>query len=147
MEEKTRGWLRDAGALERTTFTGMIAGEERLAALSDAAMFVLPSYSENFGIAVVEAAACGLPVVISDAVNIWHDIRAAGAGLVSACDVDAVAANMIALLEDPGRAREMGARGRRLAADRFSWDGVAAELEAAYRRVLSGAHPGREGEA
>ena len=55
MAEKTRGWLRDAGALDRATFTGMIGGEERLAALSDAAMFVLPSYSENFGIAVAVA--------------------------------------------------------------------------------------------
>ncbi|MEX2453579.1 MAG: glycosyltransferase [Rhodospirillaceae bacterium] len=138
MEDKTRGWLREAGALERTSFTGMISGEERLAALADAAMFVLPSYSENFGIAVAEASACGLPVVISDAVNICHDVAAAGAGLVSACDADAVAANMIALLADPVRARAMGERGARMVREKFSWDGIAGELEAAYGRVLSG---------
>lgn len=138
MAEKTKGWLAQSGALDRTTFTGMIDGEERLAALADAAMFVLPSYSENFGIAVVEAGACGLPVVISDAVNIWPDVQAADAGLVSRCDVDAVAANIVALLDDPARARRMGENGRRLAAEKFSWDGISAELEAAYGRVLAG---------
>ena len=67
------------------TFTGMLLGEEKLAVLRDAQMFVLSSYSENFGIAVIEAMACGLPVVISDQVNIWREVDAAGAGLVVPC--------------------------------------------------------------
>lgn len=136
MADKTRDWLRAAGALERTTFTGMIDGSERLAALADAAMFVLPSYSENFGIAVTEASACGLPVVISDAVNIWPDIRDADAGLVSAPDVGAVAANIGTLLADPARARQMGENGLRMVREKFSWDRIAEELEAAYRTIL-----------
>lgn len=141
MADKTRGWLREAGALDRTTFTGMIGGDERLAAFADAAMFVLPSYSENFGIAVVEAGACGLPVVISDAVNIWRDIRDAGAGLVSGTDAAAVAANISALLADPAAARRMGENGRRMAREKFSWDGVAGDLEAAYRTILENRAP------
>ncbi len=58
----------------------MLLGEEKLAALRDARMFVLSSYSENFGLAVIEAMACGLPVVISDRVNIWREVAAAGPG-------------------------------------------------------------------
>ena len=138
MAEKMRGWLSDANALERATFTGMIVGEERLGALADATMFVLPSYSENFGIAVTEAMACGLPVVISDAVNIWPDIAAADAGLVSPCDVTATARNMMEILDNPGRAATIAENGMRLVRDKYSWDGVMPPLEEAYEHILAG---------
>lgn len=140
MAGKTRGWLADAGALDRTTFTGMITGTEKLAALVDASMFVLPSYSENFGIAVAEAMACGLPVVVSDAVNIWPEVQSAAAGLVGPCDIEATARNMIHVLENPGRAAEMGLNGICLVRDRYSWDGIAPTLEKAYEDVLAGRH-------
>lgn len=138
MADKMRGWLADANALDRTTFTGMIVDEERLGAFADATMFVLPSYSENFGIAVTEAMACNLPVVISDAVNIWPDIQAADAGLVAPCDVDATARNMIEILENPARAATIAKNGVKLVQDRYSWDGVASALEKGYEDVLAG---------
>jgi glycosyltransferase involved in cell wall biosynthesis len=138
MADKTRAWLSEAGALEHATFTGMITGNDKLAALVDAEMFVLPSYSENFGIAVAEAMACGLPVVISDAVNIWPDVEAAGAGLVGPCDADVTARNMIEILQNPGRAAEMAQNGIGLVRDRYSWDGIAPTLEKAYEDVLAG---------
>lgn len=138
MADKTRGWLADAGALDRTTFTGMITGEAKLAALADAAMFVLPSYSENFGIAVAEAMACGLPVVISDAVNIWPAVEAAGAGLVGPTDARVTARHMCEILANPDRAGEMAANGIGLVRDRYSWDGIAPTLEKAYEDVLAG---------
>ena len=144
MAEKTKSWLSQAGALNRTTFTGMIGGDEKLGALVDASMFVLPSYSENFGIAVAEALACGLPVVISDAVNIWPDVKDAGAGLVGPVDADATARNMIEILENPGVAAAMGPAGARLARDRYSWDGIAPALEKAYEDVLAGRTETRE---
>ena len=140
MAEKTRGWLAAAGALDRTTFTGMITGDDKLAALVDASMFVLPSYSENFGIAVAEAMACGLPVVISDAVNIWPEVESAAAGLVGPCDIDITARNIMQILDNPARASEMGANGIRLVRDRYSWDGIAPTLEKAYEDVLAGRH-------
>jgi glycosyltransferase involved in cell wall biosynthesis len=138
MADKTRGWLSAAGALDRTTFTGMITGDDKLAALADAAMFVLPSYSENFGIAVAEAMACGLPVVISDAVNIWPDVKAADAGLVGPCDAAVTARHMIEILENTGRAADMGRNGIKLVRDKYSWDGIAPTLEKAYEDVLAG---------
>ena len=138
MADKTRGWLAAANALDRVTFTGMITGDEKLSALADATLFVLPSYSENFGIAVAEASACGLPVVISDAVNIWPDIKAADAGLVGPCDVDTTARNMIDILKNPARAATMAKNGVRLARQKYSWDGIAPTLEKAYEDVLAG---------
>ncbi len=64
------------------SFPGMISGDLKWGTLRAAEVFVLPSHQENFGIAVVEALACGTPVLISRPVNIWREIEASGAGLV-----------------------------------------------------------------
>ena len=72
---------RRCGVSERVTFTGMLTGEAKWAALRAAEVFALPSHQENFGIAVVEALAVGVPVLISDKVNIWREIVADDAGL------------------------------------------------------------------
>ncbi|HEY2713381.1 MAG TPA: glycosyltransferase [Chthoniobacterales bacterium] len=64
------------------TFPGMLRGNLKWGAFAAAEAFILPSHQENFGIAVVEALACGLPVLISDRVNIWREIEANGAGYV-----------------------------------------------------------------
>ncbi|HEV2840277.1 MAG TPA: glycosyltransferase [Chthoniobacterales bacterium] len=69
-----------ASAVSGVTFTGMLAGAQKWGAFSAAEAFILPSHQENFGIAVVEALACGTPVLISNKVNIWREIAAAGAG-------------------------------------------------------------------
>jgi glycosyltransferase involved in cell wall biosynthesis len=71
-----------AGVADRIVWTGMLSGAAKWGALHAADAFVLPSHQENFGIAVVEALACGTPVLISDKVNIWREILADGAGLV-----------------------------------------------------------------
>lgn len=121
---------------DRVTFTGMLLGEDKLAVLRDADVFALPSYSENFGIAVVEAMLCGLPVVISNNVNIWREVKSAGAGIVTACRADEVASAIARLLADPGLRHKMGAAGRALVEERYQWEEVAKELEDAYLRVI-----------
>jgi glycosyltransferase involved in cell wall biosynthesis len=67
----------------RVTWTGMLSGDMKWGAFHRADAFVLPSHQENFGIAVAEALSCGLPVLISDKVNIWREIIADGAGLIA----------------------------------------------------------------
>jgi glycosyltransferase involved in cell wall biosynthesis len=59
---------------DRVHWTGMVEGDLKWGALRAAAAFVLPSHQENFGVAAVEALACGVPVLISDQVNIWPDL-------------------------------------------------------------------------
>ncbi len=134
-ERRARRWLADARALARTTFTGMLIGEAKLAALRDSDVFVLPSYSENFGLAVVEAMACGLPVVISDKVNICREIAAAGAGRVTPLDPTQLAHAIAAYVDDPSGAQRAGCRGQALVSERFQWTTVAVALEAMYRDV------------
>ena len=62
---------------------GMLSGDLKWGALRAAEVFILPSHQENFGLAVVESLACGVPVLISDKVNLWREIEADGAGLVA----------------------------------------------------------------
>lgn len=84
------GWLprlqaqaKKLGIAHRITWLGMLQGEMKWGAFYAAEVFVLPSHQENFGIVVAEALACGKPVLISNKVNIWREIEAAGAGLVA----------------------------------------------------------------
>jgi glycosyltransferase involved in cell wall biosynthesis len=70
------------------SFPGMLSGDLKWGALREAEVFVLPSHQENFGVAVVEALACGTPVLISRPVNIWREIESSGAGLVDSDDVE-----------------------------------------------------------
>ena len=135
MEAPTRGWVAAEGIGGRTTFVGMLDHKAKLAAFRDASMFVLPSYSENFGIAIVEAMACGLPVAISDKVNIWREIEQAGAGLTGPPDVDTVAQQIETLAGDPAAAADMGNKGKALVAERFSWSMIARQLETVYRSL------------
>ena len=65
---------RQLGLSDRVTWTGMLAGDIKWGAIYNADAFVLPSHQENFGIAVAEALACGVPVLISNKVNIWREI-------------------------------------------------------------------------
>lgn len=120
-----------------TLWLGMLGGRDKLEAFVDCALFALPSWSENFGIAIVEAMACGAPVAISDRVNIWREIESAGAGLVSPPDMDALAAHILLLANDPARAKRMGEAGRKLAAERYDWAKVAERLEQVYREVAA----------
>ena len=75
---------KDNGSLNKTIFfCGMLTGDAKWGAFYGCDAFILPSHQENFGIAVVEALACGKPVLISDQINIWREIKNAGAGIVA----------------------------------------------------------------
>ncbi len=86
------------GIEARVHWTGMLEGDLKWGAFHAAEAFVLPSHQENFGIAVVEALACGVPVLISDKVNIWPDIVQDEAGLVNADTAEGTYRSMAALL-------------------------------------------------
>lgn len=71
------------GVAERIIWPGMLSGDLKWGAYAACEAFILPSHQENFGIVVAEALACGKPVLISNKVNIWREVDAAGAGLVA----------------------------------------------------------------
>jgi len=133
---KVRRLLAEGGVLEKTTFTGPLLGEERLAVVQQAEVFALPSYTENFGGVVTEAMASGVPVVISDQVNIWPEVSRVDAGLVVPCDAEATAQALRSILDDPARGRQMGSNGRRWVAEHLPWKVVAAQMARAYEDIV-----------
>lgn len=136
MAKAARAMLAAHGMTGRATVTGMLEGQAKRDAYAAAEIFALTSYSENFGIVVVEAMAVGLPVLISNRVNIWREVETAGAGEVVECRLESVAKGLAGLLDDPATARTMGEMGRALVARRFAWDRVADALIAVYASVL-----------
>ena len=80
---KLKSLAERLGVAERITWPGMLQGDMKWGAFYASEAFVLSSHQENFGIAVAEALGCGLPVLISDKVNIWREIAADGAGIVN----------------------------------------------------------------
>lgn len=125
-----------AGLGGSVVFTGHLDAAGRGRALAEAAMLVQPSFRENFGMSVAEAMAAGLPVVVSDRVNICDDIAAADAGTVVPRDAAALAQAILGLLRDPARRQAMGARGRAVVASRWSAPAVGPVLRAAYEGAL-----------
>jgi glycosyltransferase involved in cell wall biosynthesis len=127
--------------MDRVTFAGMLRDNLKNAAFQIAEFFVLPSYSENFGIAIVEAMAHGLPVIISDCVNIWREIAHAEAGLVIKCDAAELEVALSTLLDDSELRQAMGARGRHMVERTFTWEVAAKQMVNLYERIL-GEHLG-----
>lgn len=121
---------------ESIIFTGQLLGEEKRAAFASADVFVLPSYSENFGMAVVEAMSFGLPVIITEGVGISPEIKESAAGVVVQKDKDQVAKAIIDVLGNPESAKEMGEKGKRLVREKFSMDKVAESFLKAYSNII-----------
>jgi glycosyltransferase involved in cell wall biosynthesis len=122
---------KGCGVAERVTFTGAVYGEPKWGLIRSADLFVMPSYSENFGLAALEAMACGVPVVVTPEVGLARDIAGSGAGLVVPGEPKTLAAALNELLAAPGRREQMSAAGR-VAAGRYSWTTIAGQMEVLY---------------
>jgi glycosyltransferase involved in cell wall biosynthesis len=128
--------MTELGLSHRLTLTGTITGDLKLALLQTSRLFVLPSREESFGMAVVEAMAAGLPVIVSPGVAIQDAIADAGAGLVVRRDVSEIGRAMRTYLEDPALAAATGKRGQGLVLQRFDWDRIAALQESVYIEAI-----------
>ena len=120
----------------RCRWLGHVQGDAKTSLLQQADWFLLPSASENFGIAVVEALAAGTPVIISPQVAVAELIASAEAGLV--CPSDPAALCQVLLNHDQGPSSAMRLAARSLAETTFSWISVADQLVTTYRQIL---HP------
>jgi glycosyltransferase involved in cell wall biosynthesis len=134
---------RDLAIDGHVNWLGYVDGDRKSEVLAAASAFVLPSYSENFGIAVVEALAAGLPCLVSHGVAISDEIDKAGAGIVVGITPTEIAAGIEKILVNGPRMAAMSAAARALAASAFSIDAMGARLEALYRGILVSEQAGR----
>jgi glycosyltransferase involved in cell wall biosynthesis len=125
-EEGLTPKLRELARGRDVAFAGPLYGEAKWELLARASVFALPSLSENFGNAVVEAMMMETPVVVTPEVGVAADVAAAHAGIVT----HDFAGALETLLRDPG---DYGANGRALVESSLTWPAVAARMEEAYR--------------
>ncbi len=130
---------RELGVDDRVRFLGPVDGKDKAALLHRTAALVLPSYSENFGNAALEAMAAGRPVVVTPEVGLAAPVRESGAGIVVEGEPRRLGEALRGLIADPGRADEMGRRGARVARERFGWAAIAREMEAVYATAVGAA--------
>lgn len=128
--------LAETGLTARTRRVGFAAGEWKQTLLQGADVFALTSHSENFGLAVVEALAARLPVILTPGVALAELVARHEVGTVAPMDVSGIAAALAGLLQRPGYAAELGVRGRSLVERGFAWPAVAGRLAAEYGRIL-----------
>jgi glycosyltransferase involved in cell wall biosynthesis len=129
--------ISSLGIAQHVTFPGLVTGQAKELLLQGADLFVLPSFSENFGIAVAEALVAGLPVVITPGIQIAADITTVEAGLVVEGDVDSLTEAIAQLLNSPELRQKLGDNGRRLARERYSWLVIAQNLIPIYSMIAA----------
>jgi glycosyltransferase involved in cell wall biosynthesis len=118
-------------------WTGHLSGEMKAAALAAADVFVLPSASENFGIAAAESLAAGVPTIVSEEVALSSDIRQYDAGVVVKRDVQELAKTIEDLLSNRERAAALATNGRRLVEERYSPEAVGKALHELYQKCIA----------
>jgi glycosyltransferase involved in cell wall biosynthesis len=129
------GFLRQvkgAGIAPRVHVVGPLYGRDKLSALVDAACFCLPSRQEGFSVAITEALACGIPVVISEACH-FPEVADAQAGIVVPLEPATIARALETILADPALGGRMGQAGAALVRSRYTWDAIAAACLKAYQ--------------
>ncbi len=135
--EELKNLMMSLGLTSRISFAGFVKGIDKQLLLQGSDIFVLPSFSENFGIAVAEAMVVGLPVIVTPGVQIAQDIAEGKAGLVVEGEVDALANAIAQLLRSPKLRQELGENGKSLANSRYSWNAIAQKLACAYTGILN----------
>lgn len=131
----------ELGISSRMTFTGMLRGEQKWSAIAAAGLFVLPSYSEGFSIAVLEALGMAKPVIVTRQCN-FPEIASRGCGWVIDPDASQLESSLAEALLTPRRTLGlMGNHGRQLVQERYSWDAVGRQMADAYDWVLGAPRP------
>jgi N-acetyl-alpha-D-glucosaminyl L-malate synthase BshA len=138
-------FVREAGIAHRVEFLGNVSPVEGVMGAGD--VFLLPSAEESFGLAALEAMACGVPVVVSDAGGLPELVAHGEGGYVFPIgDTAAMAEAIVALLGDPRELVRQRGLARARAVGCFGTDAIVDRYEALYRRLLGEASPGFRGQ-
>jgi len=127
--------ITDLKITDNVLFTGPLYGQEKLKAYVDADLYVLPSSYEIFGITVLEACACGIPVIITDRCGTAEVVNGQ-AGMVVPYDKEQLQQALLIMLSDDKLRQELGEKGKLLVQKKFNWEKIAEQVEQVYQEVL-----------
>lgn len=135
-EKKVKHWVDACNISESVTFMGLLTGNDKLSVFYNSDVFILPSYSENFGVAVVEAMACKLPIIVSDKVGIANDIRDYKAGFVINASVEGVYTGLKYYLDNTNEFKKMAENGKKYVMDKYDINITADKMIDLYSEVM-----------
>lgn len=130
--------IQKYGINEKVIFTGEVTDGDKWSLYKNVLMFVLPSYSENFGMSVVEAMACGCPVVILEKVGIYKEVAHNEAGIIVKTKVQSVEEGILKLLlNDENLRKKIAANGKAMVKKYYDIDKIAEQMSEQYRLVIN----------
>jgi glycosyltransferase involved in cell wall biosynthesis len=134
-EKQLHRVVKSFGLENRVRFVGFLHGRDRLAAFADSTVFVLPSYSENFGNTVIESLVAGTPVIVSDQVGLHAEIASSKVGGVVPTSVEALTWEIRSWLEDTSR-RELAVANTRKFLEPYDLEKIAVRWLHRYRQLV-----------
>jgi len=134
-QAETEAFIRKNNLGEKIKLVGMLTDTLKKEALSDADMFVLPSYSEGFSIAVLEAMTSKVPTLVSDRVGFGDYIKKYNAAYLTPLNSDGVAAGLLKILQDKTYAESLIKSAYRMVTENFDIKVVANQLLEEYKKV------------
>jgi D-inositol-3-phosphate glycosyltransferase len=135
--ERIEGIVAEVGIKEKTKFPGRIGDEELPIYYAAADVCVVPSHYEPFGLVAIEAMASGTPVIASDVGGLQFTVVNEQTGLLAPPkDVEKFARSIERILDDPQWQKQLGINARKRVEEKFSWSGVAAQLDEVYLKLI-----------
>jgi glycosyltransferase involved in cell wall biosynthesis len=142
LEDEYKRLAESLGLGARVQFTGKVAHERVPEYLRSFSVFAALSRWESFGVAVLEASACAIPVVVTNVGGLPEVVVDGETGIVVPLDDEAAAKSLGALMMSPSLQSRMAKRGQSWVRENYSWDQTAEVMEGLYQRVFSDAAPG-----
>jgi glycosyltransferase involved in cell wall biosynthesis len=127
--------FKNLECLDAVTFTGMLTGDMKYAALSVASIYIAPSYSEGFSMSILEGMASGLPCIFTTACN-FPEAKEAQVAKVVEVNQEEITEALLWCLSNEEAAKEMGQKARQFILENYTWDKIAVKLVEVYRSII-----------